>query len=247
MATTRQTPEPLAPHDPGDHREPWFARLARFSATRRRTVMLVWLVATLLAAPLALTLTSSLSGAGWEAQGSVALQVRDELRRDFPDLGAEAAVVVYRQQDPIASDPSGVQQLVAQLQGAPGAVAVVDPLSRPPEAGLLSPDGATALIPVQLAANQDAELPRSAQKLSEHVASIQLPDGAKADVTGEWAVWSDFNQSNEEALHRAELLSGIPTVILLLIAFGSAIAAGLPLLLALAGIAVGFAALHLPR
>ena len=51
--------------------------------------------------------------------------------------------------------------------------------------------------------------------------------------------------SNEEALHHAELLSGLPTVILLFVAFGSAIAAGLPLLLALAGIAVGFAALHL--
>ena len=44
----------------------------------------VWLVVVLAAAPLALTLTSGLSGAGWEAQGSVANQVRDELRADFP-------------------------------------------------------------------------------------------------------------------------------------------------------------------
>ena len=64
-------------------------------------------------------------------------------------------------------------------------------------------------------------------------------------MTGEWPVWSDFNAENEEALHLAELLSGLPTMILLVVAFGSAIAAGLPLLLALAGIAVGFAALHL--
>ena len=226
-------------------REPWFARLARFSATRRRTVMIVWLVATLAAAPLALTLTSSLSGAGWDAQGSVALQVRDELRRDFPQVGAEAAVVVYRQQDAIAGDPAGLEQLVADLQGAPGSVAVVDPMSRPVESGLISQDGRTALVPVQLAAAHDADLPTSAGQLSEHVATLQVPDGAKVEVTGEWPVWSDFNKSNEEALHRAELLSGIPTIILLLIAFGSAIAAGLPLLLALAGIAVGFAALHL--
>ena len=79
----------------------------------------------------------------------------------------------------------------------------------------------------------------------DHVAQQPLPDGATAKVTGEWAVWHDFNKSNEEALHRAELLSAIPTIILLLVAFGSAIAAGIPLLLALAGIAVGFAALHL--
>ncbi len=71
------------------------------------------------------------------------------------------------------------------------------------------------------------------------------PDGVSVEVTGEWPVWSDFNTTNEEALHKAELFSAIPTIILLLIAFGSAIAAGLPLMLALAGIAVGFASLHL--
>ena len=55
---------------------------------------------------------------------------------------------------------------------------------------------------------------------------------AEADTTGEWAVWHDFNTLNEEALHRAELLSSLPTIILLFVAFGSAIAAGLPLILA---------------
>ncbi len=238
-------PEAPAEQDLPAPREPWFARLARFSARHRRAVMLVWLVATLLAAPLALTLTSSLSGAGWEAQGSTSVTVRNELRRDFPQLGAEAAVVVYQQGTPVADDPAGLQALVADLDGAPGAATVVDPLSRPADAGLISPDGTTVLVPVALDAETDADLPVAAEHLIDHVAEADLPDGARAEVTGEWAVWSDFNQSNEEALHKAELLSGIPTVILLLIAFGSAIAAGLPLMLALAGIAIGFAAIHL--
>ena len=72
--TTTGTSLPTTPTDGGadgrQHREPWFARLARFSGTHRRAVMVVWLVATLVAAPLALTLTGALSGAGWEAQGS---------------------------------------------------------------------------------------------------------------------------------------------------------------------------------
>ena len=41
-------------------------------------------------------------------------------------------------------------------------------------------------------------------------------------------MWSDFNAENEEALHLAELVSGLPTIVLLAVAFGSAIAAGLP-------------------
>ena len=246
MTTTpaRDDDTRLAP-PPEVGKEPWFARMARFSATHRRMVMVVWLVATLAAAPLALTLTGALSGAGWEAQGSTSVKVRDELRRDFPQLGAEAAIVVYQQDEPIAQDPSGVERLVADLQGAPGAGSVVDPLTRPAESGLVSRDGRTALIPVQLLADDDAQLPESAGELIDHVDGLTLSDGARAEVTGEWPVWSDFNTTNEKALHKAELVSGIPTVILLFIAFGSAIAAGIPLMLALAGIAVGFASLHL--
>ncbi len=63
-------------------------------------------------------------------------------------------------------------------------------------------------------------------------------------MTGEWPVWSDFNKINAEALHKAELVSGLPTMILLFVAFGMLLAAGLPLVLALAGIAVGSALLH---
>ncbi|MFN8018724.1 MAG: MMPL family transporter [Acidimicrobiales bacterium] len=243
--TTEPDPAPAAEPTGRHHREAWFARLARFSARRRKGVMIVWLVATIVAAPLALTLTSSLSGAGWEAQGSPSVQVRNELRQDFPQVGAEAAVVVYHQATPISSSPDGLRAVVEGLDGAPGAAQVVDPLAQPAEAGLISQDGRTALVPVALEAKQDADLPESAGKLIDHVDGIDLPKGATAHVTGEWPVWSDFNQTNEEALHKAELLSGLPTIILLLVAFGSAIAAGLPLMLALAGIALGFAALHL--
>ena len=237
---TAPAPDPATPSG-----EPWFARLARFSARRRRVVMLAWLVLVLAAAPLAVTLNGALSGAGWEAQGSVAQKVRDELRRDFPQAGAEAAAVVYQQPGAIAADPSGLRSLVAALQGSPGTVGVVDPLAAPPASGLLAPDGRTAIVAVQLAAAKDADLPESAGALIATVGRAPLPAGARAEATGEWAVWHDFNQENEQALHLAELVSGLPTIILLLIAFGSAIAAGLPLLLAVAGIAVGFASINL--
>ena len=229
----------------GQGREPWFARLARFSGRRRRAVIIGWLVVIALAAPLALTLSSTLSGAGWEAQGSTTQKVRDELRRDFPEAGAEAAVVTYQQTAPISDDPSGLVSLVASLEGAPGAKSVVDPLSMPPDAGMIAPDGRTALIPVELVAENDAQRPESAGALITHVKHAELPDGASANVTGEWAVWSDFNAVNERALHLAELVSAIPTVLLLLYAFGSWRAAGLPLMLAVAGIFVGWAGLHL--
>jgi putative drug exporter of the RND superfamily len=237
--------EPPVRSDRATAHEGLLARVGRAAARRPRRVLGVWVLIVLVAGPLALTLTSALSGAGWEAQGSDAQQVRDEIRRDFPELGAEAAIVAYQQATPIADDPSGLHALVAGLQGSPGTTTVVDPSAQPAEAGLVAPDGRTALVPVGLEATSDADLPESAGAVMRTVASIDLPAGARADTTGEWAVWHDFNTENEHALRRAELLSGLPTVILLFVAFGSAIAAGIPLLLAIAGIAVGFAALHL--
>jgi putative drug exporter of the RND superfamily len=219
--------------------------LARTMARNRRTVMLAWLAVTLIAAPFAVTLNGALSGAGWDAQGSTAQKVRSELRTNFAGMGAEAAIVVYVQPNGTALSDPGLGRLVDSLAKAPGAARVVDPRTMPAEAGLSSRDGHTVLIPVALKGGKDVDLPESAGRLGTFVRSQSLTTGAKANVTGEWSVWSDFNKENEEALHKAELLSGLPSMILLLVAFGSALAAGIPLVLAVAGIAAGFATLHL--
>ena len=245
-------PDTIIPHDTPDAKhasgQTLFGRLARFSVRRRRPIMLAWLILTVAAAPLAIGVSGALSGAGWEAQGSIAQTVRDELRTDFPMVGAESAIVVVHQKTPFADDPSAVAAVVAALTPEVGGEVVagmVDPATMPREAGLVSQDGMTVMIPVNLAGNQDADLPQSAEELIGIVSDIELSQGAVAEVTGEWPVWADFNKSNEEALHKAELLSGLPTLILLFIAFGAALAAGLPLILAIAGIAVGFASLNL--
>lgn len=214
-------------------------------ARNRRTVIIAWIVITLAAAPLALTLTGALSGAGWDAKGSTAEKVRAELRTDFPAMGAENPIVVYHQSTPIAENPTGLQTLVAALEKGPRVLSVVDPLTLSPEAGMISRDGRTALVPVEQKIGVDADRPIAAGELGHFVGELNVPNGAQADVAGEWPMWSDFNEMNEKALHKAELLSGLPTLIMLFIAFGAAIAAGVPLLLALSGIAIGFASLHM--
>ena len=247
------TPDTVIPHDTPMHaspggKRPLFDRLARFAVRRRRPVMLVWAAVVVLAAPLAIGLSGALSGAGWEAQGSTAQLVRDELRADFPMVGAESAIVVVNQPTSFADDPSVVAGLVSALSAEIGGdmvAGLADPTQLPPEAGLVSPDGRTIMIPVSLAYEVDADLPEAANDLIHFVEDRSLPSGVQAEVTGEWPVWSDFNHANEKALHKAELLSGLPTLILLFVAFGAALAAGIPLILAIAGIAVGFASLNL--
>ena len=223
----------------------FFSRLAALMARRRRTVMLVWLVVTLAAAPLAITLTKALSGAGWDAKGSTAEKVRLELRKDFPALGAENPIVVLHQSTPITADHASLDKVVADLAAGPEVTSVVDPLKMPAEAGMISRDGLTALIPVAQRVVVDADRPEAAGELGKFVGEMKVADGVQVEVTGEWPMWSDFNKMNEVALHKAELVSGLPTLVLLFIAFGAMIAAGIPLILAIAGIAAGFASLNL--
>lgn len=222
-----------------------FASIARTSVRYKKTVMLVWLAIVVGAAPLAISLTSALSGAGWDAQGSEAQAVRNELRTRFPQVGAEAAMIVVTQDKPVSEFTNDVAALAKGAAKAPGSAGAMNPLELPKESGLISPDGKTVIIPVMLQGKTDADLPVSAGKLMDWVHEQKLAMGTKANTTGEWAMWEDFNAENERALHKAEILSGLPTLVLLFVAFGSAVAAGIPLILAIAGIAVGYAVLNL--
>ena len=202
--------EPSSPPDP----KALFSRLAAFSARHRRAVIVVWLLVAFAAAPLALTLTGALSGAGWEAQGSTAQQVRDELRRDFPQLGAENPVVVYHQRPRSQPTRPALSALVAAARSTRrGTRAVANPLTLPASAGLISRDGRTAIIPVAQAVKNDARPARRRRRARQlRRASSTLAPAREAKVTGEWPVWSDFNKINAEALHKAELVSGLPTL-----------------------------------
>ena len=48
-------------------------------------------------------------------------------------------------------------------------------------------------------------------------------------------MWSDFNEANREAMLRSELISWPVTMAILVLAFGSLVAAGLPLMLTIVG------------
>ena len=58
-------------------------------------------------------------------------------------------------------------------------------------------------------------------------------------------LWSDFNAANHQAMMRSEMLSWPVTMAILVLAFGSLVAAGLPLLLTMAGLGASAGALVL--
>ena len=60
-------------------------------------------------------------------------------------------------------------------------------------------------------------------------------------------MWSDFNEANKDAMLRSELISWPVTLAILLVAFGSLVAAGLPLMLTMVGLISAAGPLFLGR
>ena len=58
-------------------------------------------------------------------------------------------------------------------------------------------------------------------------------------------MWSDFNEANRSAMLKSELISWPVTLGILLLAFGSLVAAGLPLMLTILGLVAAAGSLYL--
>src|SRR6185312_6697654 len=56
------------------------------------------------------------------------------------------------------------------------------------------------------------------------------------NLAGTPGLWSDFNQANKSAMLKSELISWPVTMAILVLAFGSLVAAGLPLMLTITGL-----------
>jgi len=84
----------------------------------------------------------------------------------------------------------------------------------------------------------------AAADLKGELAAAAAP-GVEANLTGAAGMWSDFNEANREAMLKSEFLSWPVTLAILVLAFGSLVAAGLPLLLTIAGLVASAGVLYL--
>src|SRR5215211_6883701 len=208
-------------------------RLAAWAADHRRAVVIAWAAAVLVLGALAPFADRALSGAGWEAPGSESGQARRAVDSHFPGQGTYALTVVVSGRRAGMEDGSmrgalaGVERV---LQGDRAVSGV-----RAPEPGVtLSRDGGTAIV-TGLAGAPPSEMVEAAGRLKLRLARLSRP-GVAVRLTGPAAMWSDFNAANKAAMMKSEALSWPLTLGLLVLAFGTLVAAGLPLLLTMAGL-----------
>jgi len=98
----------------------------------------------------------------------------------------------------------------------------------------LSQDGTTAVL--LAGANADPnEMVRVADDLKGPLEGLSTA-GIQVNPTGASLLWSDFNEANLSAMLKSEMVSWPVTLAILVLAFGALVAAGLPLILTLAGL-----------
>jgi RND superfamily putative drug exporter len=204
-------------------------RLGRWSATHGRVVAVIWIVLLVGLGALAPRVETALSGAGWEDSGSESVRARETAQDAFAGNASSALTVVVASDSLTVDDVAFAQTVsrVGALLEADDRIASVTPPSA--EAGTVSADGHTAIV-IGGAAADPTGMVRAADELKGRLADAAAP-GTAVSVTGASGMWSDFNEANKEAMLTSELISWPVTLAILVLAFGSLVAAGLPLLL----------------
>ena len=208
-------------------------RLGRFAADHLRLVSIAWAVIAITLAVFAPKVETALSGAGWQANGSQSVQARGLIQQNFGGVSSSAPIVVIHSPTLTSTSPAfaaTVAKAEATLREDRRISTIV-----PPRPGIsISRDGHTALVvagakgdPTAMVAAADA-LKGKLHKLSTGQVSVSL--------TGASGMWADFNTANRTAMMKSELYSWPVTLAILVLAFGTLVAAGLPLLLTMLGL-----------
>ena len=221
----------------------WLARLGAWTGSHLRIVLVAWLIVLGAFGAFAPQVESALSGAGWQDSTSSSVKARDLIAKNFHGLNSTALqVVVHDRSRTIASDPAA-QQAMAQATALLKADRRVSVVVAPQNGVSISRDGKTAIIQAGASANAN-DMVRAADALATPITRLSSQD-VSINLTGSSALWANFNKVNHAAMMKSEMLSWPVTMIVLVIAFGSLVAAGLPLMLTLVGLLTAAGALVL--
>ncbi|MFF2747124.1 MMPL family transporter [Kitasatospora sp. NPDC058048] len=218
----------------GPHRPGPLGRIAGWSFRNRGRTVLLWLLAAGAAFGLSAGLGAKYS-ADYTAPGSDSKQAQQLLARDFPGLGGESISLVLTSDGSVtdAATRGRVEDLLARMAEVPHVSGIDDPYG---PRGKVSADGRTALGQIHLDVAVAPDMPEAdTQRLLDLARPV---DGGLRVHLGGMAV-----QQAEQGAIGSEGIGIAAAALILVITFGSVVAAGLPLLTALGGLAVSSALL----
>ena len=210
------------------------ARLARLSIAHRRAVILTW-VALLVGAGIVVSSVGTRYATDFSLPGSESQRALDMLKRDFPAQAGDSDQIVLHARAGKVTDAavrSSVAPMLAKVAKLPHVTSVTSPYSAA-GAKAVSKDGSIAFATVNFDQRAN-ELPDAAVKRVISTAEAARSPGLQVELGGQ-----AIQQVQRPALGAATSVGIVAAIIILLITFGSLIAAGLPILTALLGLGTG--------
>ena len=210
-------------------------RLAAWCHDHRRRVLVLW-IGLLIAVSAISSIVGSAYADRFTAGNTESQQAQDLLKARFPAMAGDAADVVVRTDAPVTSPPNQAAfgTLVNQLRSLPRVAAVISPFD-PAGRSQVSSDGHIAYAQVQFDV-QTIDLPKADIRAVINTAEAARAPGFEVELGGQPVEFVLAPQ-----IGATELIGIAAAIIILLLAFGSVIAMGLPIVTALFGIGIGFA------
>ena len=207
-----------------------FARWGRFVYRRRRWVAALAVVVAAVSLTFASRTSSVLSTGGWYDPSSQSQKVAAQLAADFGQGGSSMVVLFTAPGRTDAASPAfqaQIAQAVAGLKSDPRVASVVG-YAQTGSKAFISTSGDASWVLVNLSVSEDQAISAVDGIRSE----IHAPSGMTVALTGS-APLAQAQQSQSEAdLSQAESVSLPIALFILLLVFGSLVAAGLPLTVA---------------
>ncbi|MEA2127181.1 MAG: heme transporter, partial [Solirubrobacteraceae bacterium] len=211
------------------------ARAGRWSAQHRKIAIFGWLA--FVAIAVVGGGAAGLNTFAWQENGPGESGRADKaIFNHFPRHAEETVLV--QSQNRTTSDPA-FQAAVADVQRRLAGTANVEHVKSPfaaGNAGQISRDKHSALVSFQLAGDFDAVEKRVDAPLKTVAAVAADHPGIRIEQFGDASAGKALSKVFDEDFKKAETLSLPITLLILVIAFGSLVAAGLPLLLALSAV-----------
>ncbi|GAA4125072.1 MMPL family transporter [Nocardioides fonticola] len=198
-----------------------------------RMVAIIWALLVVGLGVFAPRVEAELSGAGWQANGSESVGVRELAVQHFGGTGGSAIQVVVHDSAGDVTTGTGAR-VIAEATAILGRDDRIGEIVAPQPGMSISADGSTAVILAGAGADTN-EMVRAATDLKGELEDLSA-GSVTVNPTGSSMLWSDFNEANLSAMLRSEMISWPVTLAILVLAFGALVAAGLPLLLTLAGL-----------
>lgn len=221
------------------------ARAAGWSTGRRWRVVLAWLafVAAAYAIGSAAGVVQITNADRAIGESGVADRV---LAREFPNERAGEQVLIQSRRGQLTRSELAVvvDDLVTRLGRAPAVAVIRSPLTAGNE-GQLSKDGRSALVTFQITGDPETAADRVGPALAATAAVQRAHPALLIGEVGDGSASKAINKRVAEDFQRAEFTSLPVTLLILVLAFGSVVAATIPLLLGITavGASLGLTAL----